>query len=132
MLVIEFIRLLRIDHWYVPGSFTLGSKHQPEITTPTSEWSQFILPNDMVTGVPRPFVRVLQRAVPLPKILRLPVCKRCAVLFTDELTVTIDYQKTVMKVHADIFRNASSLSVSVAFSSEALTTVLRLKHESNY
>ena len=56
-----------------PWSFTLGKQTLArETTTPTSEWSyQFILPNDMVTGVPRAFVRVLQRAVLLLKILRL-------------------------------------------------------------
>lgn len=81
-----------------PWSFTLGKQTLArETTTPTSEWSyQFILPNDMVTGVPRAVRASSTAGSPVIKNFEIgQSANGGTVLFTDELTVTIDYQKTV-------------------------------------
>tara|TARA_R100001510_G_C7651728_1_gene209463 strand:- start:2297 stop:2926 length:630 start_codon:yes stop_codon:yes gene_type:complete len=81
-----------------PWSFSLGKQTLArETTTPTSEWSyQFALPNDMLSGVPRAVRASTTAGSPLIKNWEIGQSSvGGTVLFSDELTVTIDYQKTV-------------------------------------
>ena len=81
-----------------PWSFSLGKQTLArETTTPTSEWSyQFALPNDMLSGVPRAVRASTTAGSPLIKNWEIGQSSvGGTVLFSDELTITIDYQKTV-------------------------------------
>ena len=81
-----------------PWSFSLGKQTLArETTPPTSEWSyQFALPNDMLSGVPRAVRASTTAGSPLIKNWEIGQSSvGGTVLFSDELTITIDYQKTV-------------------------------------
>jgi len=79
-------------------TFTLGKATlAQETTVPTSEWSyQYALPNDMLSGVPRAVRASTTAGSPLIKNWEIGQSSNGGtVLFSDETTITIDYQKDV-------------------------------------
>jgi len=79
-------------------TFTLGKATlAQETTSPTSEWSyQYALPNDMLSGVPRAVRASTTAGSPLIKNWEIGQSSNGGtVLFSDETTITIDYQKDV-------------------------------------
>ena len=101
-LVIHCKRLLK----HRPLQCTLGLSHfgkqtlAQETTSPVSEWSyQYALPNDMVSGVPRAVRASTTAGSPLIKNFEIGQSSNGGtVLFSDETTITIDYQKMLMRV----------------------------------
>ena len=79
-------------------TFTLGKATlAQETTVPTSEWSyQYALPNDMLSGVPRAVRASTTAGSPLIKNWEIGQSSNGGtVLFSNETTITIDYQKDV-------------------------------------
>ncbi len=79
-------------------TFTLGKATlAQETTSPTNEWTyQYALPNDMLSGVPRAVRASTTAGSPLIKNWEIGQSSNGGtVLFSDETTITIDYQKDV-------------------------------------
>ena len=79
-------------------SFTVAkSTLTRQVTTPTSEWTyQFTLPSDMLTGVPRAVRASTTAGSPLITNWEIGQSSTGgAVLFSDETSITIDYQKSI-------------------------------------
>ena len=81
-----------------PWSFTIKKAELTKDTnTPNSEWShQFTMPNDMLTGVPRAVRASGSAGSPTITSWEMGTATQgYSVLFTNQLTIFIDYQKTV-------------------------------------
>ena len=79
-------------------TFSLGKATlAQETTSPVSEWTyQYALPNDMLSGVPRAVRASTTAGSPLIKNWEIGQSSvGGTVLFSDETTITIDYQKDV-------------------------------------
>ena len=79
-------------------SFTVAKVQLAQSTaTPVSEWTyQYILPSDMLTGVPRAVRTSSAASAPLVRSFEINQgADGLAVLMTDETTIYIDYQKAV-------------------------------------
>jgi hypothetical protein len=79
-------------------TFTLGKATlAQETTSPTNEWTyQYALPNDMLSGVPRAVRASTTAGSPLIKNWEIGQSSNGGtVLFSNETTITIDYQKDV-------------------------------------
>jgi len=79
-------------------TFSLGKATlAQETTSPVSEWTyQFALPNDMLSGVPRAVRASTTAGSPIIKNWEIGQSSvGGTVLFSDEETITIDYQKDV-------------------------------------
>ena len=79
-------------------TFSLGKATLPqETTSPTSEWTyQYALPNDMLSGVPRAVRASTTAGSPIIQNWEIGQSSNGGtVLFSDETTITIDYQKDV-------------------------------------
>tara|TARA_R100001440_G_scaffold40492_1_gene60215 strand:+ start:231 stop:860 length:630 start_codon:yes stop_codon:yes gene_type:complete len=79
-------------------TFSLGKATLArETTSPVSEWTyQFALPNDMLSGVPRAVRASTTAGSPIIKNWEIGQSSvGGTVLFSDEETITIDYQKDV-------------------------------------